>query len=559
MKTVLPLYEDLPTPEEMRQWDEAAHGIFGIPPLLLMENAAQEAARELKRHVALTENSTILIFIGKGNNGGDGAALARILYDEGCMVLVCPTVPLSKLRGPAREHMTMARKVGVTILPGQSKGIPVLPLDWRYPDVVVDAVAGTGLHGDLREKERGFVRIINSFYERSFVFSLDTPSGLCGYTGRPRPESVRAHATVCFEAGKPGLFFPEAQEYTGTITVRRVGIPLGVRALALPSWNLLAPKKGLFPAPSPFRHKGEAGKVLIIGGSEGMAGAPLLAALGCLRGGAGLVHVAFPGGLESSSNELPEALKHPVGTDRVWRREYAPTVVELMRSLRPDALVIGPGMGRTPAVKNILHTLLAEKDRPPFLLDADALSFFRVPEQKTNGVQPVDAANQEDTFLNLGLLRKHDILTPHPGEMARMLPPSFFPSSEEYTGYPSSPRDRIHELQANRPYALAFFTTACAAVLILKGPGTLIGRRGSPTTLSPIAVPTLAVGGAGDVLSGACGALMAHGFDSLDAACLGVHLHGRAGELLAERAPLGHLARDIADALPLAWMELCKE
>ena len=558
MRTVPPMYEDLPTPEEMSQWDEAAHGMFGMPPLLLMENAAQEAARELKRHIILTESSSVLIFMGKGNNGGDGAALARILYDEGCNVLVCPTAPLNKLRSPAKEHVAMARKVGVNILPGQNKGTPLLPLDWRYPDVVVDAIAGTGLHGDLRDKELGFVRVINSFAQHSFIFSLDIPSGLCGYTGKPKPESVRAHATVCFEAGKPGLFFPEAREYTGSVAVRRIGIPLGVRDSVPPSWALLAPKKGTFPAPSSFRHKGEVGKTLVIGGSEGMAGAPFLSALGCLRGGAGLVHVAFPGGLDVPSSDLPEILKHPVGTERVWKREYAPSLMELIRSLRPDALVVGPGIGRNTDVKSLLESILEDQYRPPALLDADALYFFHVPEWESGQSPSPEKKNmQENASLDPALLGESDILTPHPGELARMLPPSFFSVNDDHSP-PLSPRERVRELQMDRARALSTMTAACKSVVLLKGPGTLIGRQEAPTVLSPFAVSSLAVGGSGDVLSGVCGALMAAGFDSFDAACLGVHLHGRAGELLGERAPLGHLAGEIAGVIPLAWKELCE-
>lgn len=548
MQTVPPLYEALPTPDEMNQWDDAAHALFDIPPVLLMENAAREALQLLRELVPLSPDCNVLIFAGRGNNGGDGAALARLLYDEGCNVLLCPTRPLAKLRSPAREHVNMARKIGVNILPCSDKDAPVLPLEWNCPRVVVDAVAGTGLRGDLRDPELAVVRLINKFRDRSFIFSLDIPSGLCGLTGNPRPESVKAHATITFEAGKPGLFMPGAAEHTGRLAARRVGIPLAVRNMVPPSWKLLAPKPGSFAAPSPLRHKGDAGKVLIVGGSEGMIGAPLLAAKGALRAGAGLAHVAFPGGL-TPQGACAEMQLHPLGHETQFGPKHAEALKRLMDTLRPDALALGPGLGREPGIAALLESLLGAADRPRLVIDADALFFFHL--------KPTQRAGRKTTALSPALLSKNDIATPHPGELARMLPDSFFPGSEEYAGRPQSLSERVSQLQQNRPGALEAFTQASPAVLVLKGAGTLIGQRDAPTALSPFAVPALAVGGSGDVLSGVIAALAASGYSSFDAASLGVYMHARAGELLAAAAPLGHFAGDIADAVPTVWKELC--
>ena len=548
MQPVPPLYEALPTPDEMSQWDEAAHALFDIPPVLLMENAAREALSVLREHAPLSSECNVLIFAGRGNNGGDGAALARLLHDEGCNVLLCPTRAFAKLRSPAREHVNMARKIGVNIMPALNKGAPVLPLEWNSPHVVVDAIAGTGLRGELRDPELACVRLINKFRDRSFILSLDIPSGLCGYTGSPKPESVKAHATVTFEAGKPGLFMPGAAEYTGRLTVRRVGIPLAVRSTILPSWKLLAPKQGGFAAPSALRHKGEAGKVLVVGGSEGMGGAPVLAARGALRAGAGLVHVAFPGGL-APEGARAEMQLHPLGHETRFGRKHAEALKALIAGLRPDAVAIGPGLGREPGVAALLEALLDMEDRPRLVVDADALFFFHLKAAQRPG--------KKRSALTPGLLSHNDIVTPHPGELARMLPDSFFPGSAEYTGQPQSARERIRQLQQNRPGALEAFTEASPAVLVLKGAGTLIGQRDAPTALSPFAVPALAAGGSGDVLSGIIAALVAGGCSSFDAASLGVYLHARAGQLLSKTAPLGHFAGDIADAVPAVWKELC--
>lgn len=537
----------LPTPDEMRQWDEAAAQHFGIPPLLLMENAAQAALRELKRHTRLTMESKILIFMGKGNNGGDGAALARLLYDQGCTVLVYTLASEQpKKKTVAAEHAAMARNLGVNFLYGAHSGEPALPLEWRTPHIIIDAIAGTGLKGSLRPRELACVAAINRKRDASFIFSLDIPSGLCGVTGKPQPDAVRAHATVCFEAGKPGLFFPEAAEYTGHVSVRRVGIPLAVRGMIPASWALVSPEKGVWPKPSAFRHKGEAGKVLIIGGSQGMSGAPVLTALGCLRAGAGLVHLARPGGLAAASQCMPEIQDHPIGRACQWEEEHAEELTHLLDHIRPDAMVVGPGMGRSPAVHFILKALLKRKNRPPVVIDADALYCFRSePERATES-----ATDSLDFPIPLELLDKNDVITPHPGEMARLLPWRLTEAGAEQD-------ERTRWIQNNRPKSLEAVTAGCKAVLVLKGPGTLIGQKGMATALCPVSVPTLAVGGSGDVLAGVCAAFIASGIAGSDAAKLAVYLHARAGQLLAKKSTLGHLAREIADTLPLAWKELC--
>ena len=564
MKRVLPLYADLPTPAEMRQWDEAASGLFGIPPLLLMENAAQAALSELKRHVTLSTATKVLVFMGKGNNGGDGAALARLLCDEGCTVLACCVEPLNGMPEAAAKHAELAAKIGAAFLPAEKGSAPPLPLEWNSPHVVVDAIAGTGLHGELRPETQAFVRAVNALRDRSFVLSLDIPSGLCGLTGKPKPVAVRAHATVTFEAGKPGLFFPEAREYTGAIRVCRVGIPLAVRNAVLPGWKLLAPQKGRWPAPSPFRHKGNAGKVLILGGSEGMAGAPVLAALGSLRAGAGLVHVLVPSGLENACRAgWPEILTHGVGSGLSFSGTESREILDHIHAIQPDALVLGPGMGRGPAVRDIVLSVLEDAVRPPAVVDADALFFFHISDEKT--AEAEDCAPDEESrstapSLSPRILAAQDIITPHPGEMARILPCSFFrkrPDLADRAEEFPPPRSVTERLQQNRAGALAACLKHCAAVVVLKGAGTLIGQRGAPTVLSPFAEPSLAVGGSGDVLAGISASLLAQKFSALDAACLGVYLHGRAGELLAEKSPLGHLAREIADTLLPVWKELC--
>lgn len=550
MNAILPLYQPLPTPQEIRLWDEASTITFGIPSLLLMENASREALRVLQMYRPTTAQTRVLIYMGKGNNGGDGVALARHLHDLGCRVLVYHTVPLEEIKGVAGEHLNIALRTGVSFLQASKTSSVFLPQEWQSPDVIVDAILGNGFTGELRSTELSLVKTINQAGSSSFILSLDAPTGLCGLTGKPRPEAVRAHVTVAFEAASPGLYFGEAVEYVGRVHVRAIGMPQTVRDLLPASWRLLSPKKGEAFAPSPRIHKGQAGRVMIIGGSRGMTGAPVLAARAAVRTGAGLVHVACPAQLEPDiRRDWPEIMTNPLGSSAQWDGEAAKDLPDAVTQCRPKALVIGPGMGRTPGARLAVEALLSLPERPPAIIDADALSFFRLKEGKTR--------RKNTESIDPGLLRPSDILTPHPGEMAKLMPDGFFSKPVPATlRQGDSRRICVEELQRDRPKALAAFMALCPSVCLFKGPGTLIGQKDSPSTILPLETATLAIGGSGDILSGACAALVGQGLSSLDAASLAAYLHGCAGLRLREEAPKGHRASEIADMIPLIWQEL---
>ncbi|MDL2266715.1 NAD(P)H-hydrate epimerase [Desulfovibrio sp. OttesenSCG-928-G15] len=597
-KSFTSLLPPLPTPQEMNLWDKAAGETYHIPPLLLMENAARGVMEALHEQYPLPDESRILVVMGKGNNGGDGAALARLLHDEGHSVLLLSVAPVEQLPGPAREHAAMAQAMGVpfqvlapdmldtsdTPAPQDSPPAPAqlasfLPAEWLAPDVVVDALCGTGLRGNLRFSHLGLVRLINFLAQRAFVLSIDIPSGLHGISGRPMPDAVTAKLTVCLEAGKPGLFAPQAAPFTGQIVIRRVGIPRAVRTSIPASWRLLAPKHGSYPPPSRLRHKGNGGRVCIIGGSKGMVGAPLLAALGALRAGAGLVHVLVPAGLEDSlRSALPEAMVHGMGSLAEWSSGALDQIEETLSVIQPDALLVGPGMGRSRGTLHVLTRLLAQPGRAPAVIDADALYFLRFGDE-----EHIKAANEPHIpapgKLGTRLIGENDILTPHPKEMARLLSPALYaalgfvgPADRDNTTNqpplavcpdllaPEARADLTAEtrfVQNNRAEVLNLVLALMPGTLVLKGPGTLVGTRANPVVLSPVATSTLGVGGSGDVLSGVCAAQLASGLGGYEAACLGVYLHGYAGKLLSRKAPLGHTARDIASAIPLAWANLC--
>jgi NAD(P)H-hydrate epimerase len=525
------LYADLALPEELRRRDEQSRVRFGINPAVLMENAARAALEELRKRVRITPQSRILIYMGKGNNGGDGAAMARILHDEGVKTMVVAAADPRASSSPADEHASSAARLGVPFLWSDGDEVPPLPDDMRRPDVVVDALCGTGFKGDLRPRELAHVRTVNAFRGRAFIVAADCPSGLCGYTGRERPEAVRADLTVAFEAATPGLYMGDARACTGELVVRGVGIPRAARSSS-PACRLLSPRRGRHFLPPPSLYKGAAGKVLIVGGSDALAGAPFLAGLGALRAGAGLVHLAVPGRVREHIHPCrPELMIHAVGDGAHFEEEDASALLDLLRSLRPDAVVMGPGAGRDAGTRAALAHSASAADRPPMIVDADALFFL-------------------PSFASA--LTSRDVITPHPGEAAMLLPDDFFAGAV-------GEREKIRAVQDDRPAALRALSSLYAATVVLKGAGTLIGRGSEPFTIAPFAVPTLAVGGSGDVLAGVVAALAASGAAPGNAAALGVYLHGRAGELLAQRSPRGHTAAEIAGAIPEAWKELCEE
>ena len=344
----------------MSGWDRAAIDL-GLPELLLMENASREALHVLSAETGQMSGKRVLLFMGGGNNGGDAACLARHLHDGGAEVLVLHTRPLGAYRGVTGQHVRLARRCGVAFAPAAGWPEKYRNTPWDVyadasvcerggPDIVVDGILGTGFSGSLRPLELGLVGRINALAQRAFIFSLDIPSGLSGLTGRPCPVAVRAHATVTFEAAKPGLVLPEAAPYTGRLHIRPIGIPAVVRREHPASYQMITKAiAGAFPEAAPGWHKGTAGAILIVGGSEGLTGAPHLAARAALRAGGGLISVAAPHGLcRDIKADCPDIMTRALGPAGNVR--WSPALLdELLPFLRQcGAMALGPGIGREP-------------------------------------------------------------------------------------------------------------------------------------------------------------------------------------------------------------------
>lgn len=497
------------TAEEMRRIDEAAINDYGIPGMVLMENAGLrvlEAVGELAGNEA-----RIVVMCGRGNNGGDGLVVARHLYNRGARVTVVLLAAATDLRGDAQANLTIAQRLGVPII--ESPPTRVLNRLAEDADLIVDGILGTGARGAIRGLSLAAIRAIRRCKGR--VVAIDIPSGVSGDDGSVLGEAVRADVTVTFALPKIGLYTYPGRAYCGNIQVADIGIPRALLEDDRVKTNLTtsAEVRAMLPPREPAAHKGDCGRVVILGGSVGLTGAPVLAAQGALRAGAGLVTVGCTIGLnpvlevkltEAMTRPLPETVSGTLGLEAV------DSAVALAQS--SDAVVIGPGLGREKETQEFARQVIRRCTKP-LVIDADAL-------------------------FALGGMPKHlrqppTILTPHPGEMARLCDSS------------------VSEVQRDRLGCARYIAEATGAVVVLKGAGTVIASPNGEAWINPTGSVALATGGTGDVLSGIIGAFLAAGAAPLHAAVAGVYYHGAAGDLVASRiSERGVVAGDIAQALP---------
>jgi ADP-dependent NAD(P)H-hydrate dehydratase / NAD(P)H-hydrate epimerase len=507
-------FDPLPTPREIAVWDAASEAECGMSFLTLMENASREAMHALIGEVGDVRDRTVLLLAGPGNNGGDAIALARHLDGLGARVTLALARPRGRYKGAAGYNARLAARLGVAM-------IPLAKADFSRaepPDILVDGLLGTGFSGQLRPELIAVVEAVHRLRDRSFIFALDIPSGLSGETGQPSPIAVTAHATVAFEAAKTGLVAASAAPYVGKLLVRLIGIPRAVKtAHPCSAWRITPRILKALPQCAPTLHKGSAGRVVIIGGSQGLTGAPLLAALAALRAGSGLVSVACPGAVETSLKAgFPDVMTMPIGSAGHFVAADAPAVRNFLAGA--DAVALGPGLGRHPETAAFLDALLPLPC--PLVLDADALYFL---------------AQNPGLGQKLGPAA---VLTPHPGEAARLLGTD------------------IASVEADRLESARRLAQKYNAVAVLKGPATVVAAPEGQATVSPVVAPNLAVGGSGDVLSGLTANLLSRPLSPLLAASLAVYWHGLSGVRLAAVYPArGNLASEIANMLPHALTE----
>ena len=484
---------------EMRAADAWAIVEQGVPSLDLMERAGTGLARVT---AAAARPGPIRVVVGKGNNGGDGLVVARLLRADGYEVDVLATVPPGELRGdPA---------VNLDRLPGAPPE-PFTPERLAASGAVVDALLGTGFEGSPRDPLASAIAAINA--QDAPVVACDVPSGVNASTGEVEGEAVRAAATATFHGSKIGLHVEPGKSHAGRVEVVEIGIPRGAPGAAtagLVSERVL----GLFPRRGRSGSKFASGVVVIAGGSLGLTGAPTMAARAAQRAGAGYVQVAVPGPVQPAVDlRLLEQMSRALPDDDGFHTAAGVEVVVEMAE-RAGAVVLGPGIGRAESAVEFARAVAATV-RAPLLVDADGL-------------------NAHAGRLQLFHEREAPtVLTPHEGELGRLLEID----SDEV---------KAHRLRHAREAA-----ERSGAVVLLKGDDTIVATPEGPVAINPAGTPALATAGTGDVLSGLIGALLAKGLGAFEAAALGALAHGLAGRAAADRVGVEHvMAGDVIETLP---------
>lgn len=477
---------------QVRELDRTAIEEFGCPGAELMERAGSAAFEEMRRRWPLRKK--IAVVCGVGNNAGDGFVLARLAHQAAMQVAVFSVGSLDRLRGDAK---TMAEKLA-------QEGVAIEA--WDDPDlqqyeVIVDGILGTGFTGELRGLFATAVKAINQRGAGTAVLALDIPSGLDADTGHAASGAVFADATVTFIGRKQGLYSGDAGNYCGDIVFSDLQVPPQTYAYEVASALLIDDSVyHSLPRRMPNSHKGQHGHVVIIGGNHGYIGALRLAAEAALRCGAGKVSV-----VTRSAHAALLSLQRP--EIMAWGMEDATQLSRLLE--QANALVIGPGLGQDHWSKQMWQAL-AECPHP-IVVDADAISLL---SQQAQAVAD-----------------KSLIVTPHPGEAARML---------------GVANDVI---QADRFQAMDNLIEQYPHTLVLKGHGSLVRGDDGITWVCPRGNAGMAVAGMGDVLSGVIAALLGQGLTNLNAAKLGVYLHAHAGDIAAREGQLGLLASDLFPAI----------
>jgi NAD(P)H-hydrate epimerase len=507
--------------EEMRRLDRRAVDELGIPGAVLMERAGRGAAEAIRAWLAARgrrRGARVALLCGKGGNGGDGFVAARWLARYGMRPSVWLAAPPEEVGGDAGQKLAALRRAGIR--PRRVEDESAVAADLARAEVVVDALLGTGARGAPEGLVARLVELINASGRP--VVALDIPSGLPADGGAPTGPVVRAALTLTFAGLKRGLVMEPGRSWAGQVQVVDLGIPAaevtrGVKTFLLEAADVA----GHFPPRAADTHKGHYGHLLIVAGSRGKTGAAALAARAAMRSGAGLVTVATAASqqpvvaglvLEAMTEALPETPAHSVGAKAL------DAIAEL--AARRDAVALGPGLGLDPETQAVAREA-ARSVRRPMVVDADALTAL---------------AGHLETLATAPAPR---CLTPHPGEMARLLEVS------------------TAEVQRDRLAAARAAAARAAAWVVLKGAVSVIAGPGGEAFLNPTGNPGMASGGTGDVLTGMVGAFLARGLEPAAALQAAVYLHGRAGDLAAVR--LGQealIASDLIEALPAAFAEV---
>ena len=527
------------TAQQMRDFDRAAIEDYGIPSIVLMENAALRVIEFLEAKFAPLSKKKIVVLCGKGNNGGDGLAIARHLVSCGCKINVLLTATKDELKGDAltnycalenalQSEPPRAKPGWIYQMPEedearQNASFGQIHIALHKADLIIDALLGTGFYGEIRdERIKGAINFASVGYMDKRI-AVDLPSALDSDTGEAiQNRAGRANYTVTFAAPKRGMFARQGIENCGEIWIGNIGTsPHQMSETQTGAQTLdLQTAKTLLPHRAQDAHKGDAGRALIVGGSFGMSGSICLASKAALASGAGLVSAAVPERvLPIFAASVLEAVSHPLPNDENGHllERAADELPQLWKEMQVVAL--GPGLGRTDEAFNFARRVVRECP-VPLVIDADALHAL-----------PAIAGDVKAR-------RAPTILTPHPGEMGVLM------------------GMKAGEVNDARFETVAACAQKYGATVVLKGARSLVCDSSGEIWVNLTGNAGMATGGAGDVLTGTIAGLLAQLKDADAATKLGVYLHGMAGDLAARTAGQGLVAGDIAAHLAAALLEI---
>lgn len=512
------------TAEEMREIDRRAIEVIGIPGVVLMENAGRAVADTVKTILRDVTNPRVCIFAGRGNNGGDGFVVARHLANSGVRVKTFLLGDISQVQGDARINLDILRGMGMTVDELYADGLPTARVAMSMSDLVIDAIFGTGFKG---ETEGYISHVIDTVNESGRpVVAVDVPSGLDSTTGRASSSCIRANHTVTFGLPKVGLVLYPGAAYAGELVIADIGLPESLLVDENLKLNLSMGDsiRHWLPRRDKDSHKGTFGRAIVIAGSPNMAGAAVLTSTAALRAGAGLVTLAVPTGLQGVMNsKLTEVMTRglPETESGSISLQAQPLLDGVSRGAA--ALAIGPGLSTHSETAQLVRNMVMTTSVPT-VVDADG----------------INAIAQDPGTLKAA--KAPIILTPHPGEMARL------------TGL------SILEVKRDRLNVALRAVSQWGKIVVLKGARTIIADPSGTAYINPTGNPGMATAGSGDVLTGIIVGLLAQGMRALEAAVLGVYVHGLAGDIACLRlGEMGVTATDILESVPEALRRLVEE
>lgn len=503
--------------EQMQELDRKSIEIYRIPGIVLMENAGRGAAEIILNTFPDLSKKRVAIVSGKGNNGGDGFVIARYLRNRGISVMVFLLTDPKNLRGDAETNYYIFHRMKGEVIPlPSSKEYHKVRKELEKADLIIDAIFGTGLDSEVRGYYREAIEHLNTLQKP--IIAVDIPSGLDANTGKPLGIAIRASLTITFGLPKVGHLIAQGPEYVGRLKIIDIGIPKVLVEEEKIQTHIIEDEeiKTYLSIPRrPDTHKGDYGHLLVIAGSVGKTGAAAMACEAAMRVGAGLVTLAIP----KSLNPIMEVKLTEVMTEPLPETPKQTLSLRAFNSLlrlceNKKAVIIGPGMGTIKETQTLLIKLIKALNIP-IIIDADGINAL---------------ANQPKT---LPLPNRSIILTPHPGEMARLI------------------QSTSKEIQDNRLNISRNFAQSNHLYLVLKGYHTLIATPHGDVFINPTGNPGMASGGTGDILTGMIGGFVCQGYDILTSLKISVYLHGLAGDEIArELGEKSLVASDIISKLP---------